>query len=428
MQLPAFLQRWNAIKCGIISICIFLTGLGFFGMIAPMLFKKMVKGQLNLLPKSQLRPLYVKVPFFLDFRIYVFNLTNPDEVTKGGKPKVQEVGPYFFEEWKEKFDLVDNDEEDTLKYHYKNTFIFRPDLSGDGLTGNEIITMPHPLITTMFMTLNVDKKPMIPMTATAIDAIFHNPKDMFWTGRVMDVLFDGIPIDCSTADETMAAKAVCGVFSSGAVAAVQPHNDTFFKFSLFQAGNATDLGEFTVFRGKKNSPDIGKVVAFNDEPEMDYWEGDECNQYTGTDSTIFPPYMDVNDGIIAYEPSICRSLIGTTGTPMNAAKRLQFNLEMVPIEDVPYLADIQEMYYPLFWIEEGAALGKEYVNQVKNTVLLAIKIQKMLKWLGIICGILGIILSGIIFSAKMGKEQAAKTNLPSPVNNIDVKAIEKSLT
>lgn len=47
-------------------------------------------------------------------------------------------------EWKEKFDLFDNDEEDTLKYHYKNYFKFRPDLSGPGLTGNEIITIPHP--------------------------------------------------------------------------------------------------------------------------------------------------------------------------------------------------------------------------------------------------------------------------------------------
>ena len=40
--------------------------------------------------------------------------------------------------------MIDDDEEDTLKYNYKNTFIFRPDLSGPGLTGDEIITMPHP--------------------------------------------------------------------------------------------------------------------------------------------------------------------------------------------------------------------------------------------------------------------------------------------
>lgn len=50
----------------------------------------------------------------------------------------------FIREWKEKYDLVDDAKDDTLTYHYKNTFIFRKDLSGPGLTGDEIITMPHP--------------------------------------------------------------------------------------------------------------------------------------------------------------------------------------------------------------------------------------------------------------------------------------------
>lgn len=43
MQLPKFIQRMNALKLGIISICIFATGFVLFGMIFPMLFTKMVK-------------------------------------------------------------------------------------------------------------------------------------------------------------------------------------------------------------------------------------------------------------------------------------------------------------------------------------------------------------------------------------------------
>lgn len=38
---------------------------------------------MNVAPGSDLREMYMKVPFFLDFKIHVFNCTNPDEVTKG---------------------------------------------------------------------------------------------------------------------------------------------------------------------------------------------------------------------------------------------------------------------------------------------------------------------------------------------------------
>lgn len=47
-------------------------------------------------------------------------------------------------EWKEKFDVVDDEEEDTMTYHGRTLFIPRPDKNGPGLTGNEIIVMPHP--------------------------------------------------------------------------------------------------------------------------------------------------------------------------------------------------------------------------------------------------------------------------------------------
>lgn len=72
-----------------------------------------------------------------------------------------------------------------------------------------------------------------------------------------------------------------------------------------------------VFRGIKNYKDLGRVVSFNGETEMDYWEGEECNNYMGTDSTIFPPFMTKEQGIFAYEPSICRSIAATYRRPSN---------------------------------------------------------------------------------------------------------------
>lgn len=68
---------------------------------------------------------------------------------------------------------------------------------------------------------------------------------------------------------------------------------------------------------------------------MNFWDEDECNQYVGTDSSIFPSFMTTEEGaykvinnisqqfislnfmyfpylgIWAYEPSVCRSLGAT---------------------------------------------------------------------------------------------------------------------
>ncbi len=53
--------------------------------------------KIALKPGSEIRSLYTKVPFPIDFKMYIFNITNADEVTKGAKPKLQEIGPYMFE-------------------------------------------------------------------------------------------------------------------------------------------------------------------------------------------------------------------------------------------------------------------------------------------------------------------------------------------
>lgn len=83
----------------------------------------------------------------------------------------------------------------------------------------------------MALAVNVDKKPMLPVIVSAVNHLFHNPADAFWTGRVMDLLYDGIPIDCSSDDFN--AAAVCSIFESGDVSAIRRVDDTTYKFSFF---------------------------------------------------------------------------------------------------------------------------------------------------------------------------------------------------
>lgn len=47
--------------------------------------------------KTDVRELWTNIPFAIDFKVYLFNYTNVEEVQKGALPIVKEVGPYYFE-------------------------------------------------------------------------------------------------------------------------------------------------------------------------------------------------------------------------------------------------------------------------------------------------------------------------------------------
>uniref|UniRef100_A0A182JIH4 Sensory neuron membrane protein 1 n=1 Tax=Anopheles atroparvus TaxID=41427 RepID=A0A182JIH4_ANOAO len=331
-------------------------------------------------------------------------------------------------EWKEKYDTVDNVEEDTLTFTLRNTWIFRPDLSV--LTGEEIVTLPHPLMMGALLMVQRDREAMLPLVTKGINILFNPLESAFLKVRIMDVLFDGIYIDCSSPD--FAAKALCsGLDSEGAVS---PHNDTHYKFSFFGMRNHTEAGRWVVYRGVKNTRDLGRVISYNDETEMDVWDGDECNQYIGTDSTIFPPFLTKQDRLWAWSPEVCRSLGAhyvkkskyaglpmsyfeldfgdpkTTGSPVSAAKRLQFSMELGPIHNHELFGQLPHVILPMFWAEEGASLNKTWTNQLKYQLFLGLKFNATVKWLTIIIGTVG-----AIGSAYMHFRKDVKTTNVTPV-------------
>lgn len=148
-------------------------------------------------------------------------------------------------EWKVKYDLVDNDEDDTLEYSYKNIFIYNPAKNGPGLTGDEIITIAHPLILAMSLTVNVDRHEILPLVNNAIKGVFPQMENIIWKGRVMDLLVDGLPIDCRA--ETFEVAGACSEFGSGEYTAIQPVNETFFKFSLLSGVSDVRVSASAIF-------------------------------------------------------------------------------------------------------------------------------------------------------------------------------------
>lgn len=92
---------------------------------------------------------------------------------------------------------------------------------------------------------------MLPLVASAIKEIFHNPDTIFIRVKVMDLLFRGVDVDCSSQvnkcmgdpfqlrylrlsvlRQEFAAVAVCSAFETEAEQ-MKKVNDHTFQFSFF---------------------------------------------------------------------------------------------------------------------------------------------------------------------------------------------------
>lgn len=94
---PGLLQQVNYKKILVLSFLSIVFGIGFAGFLMPKIIRMAMRMQLRVTPGTMTRKMFEEVPFALDFRLYMFNITNPAEVMSGGKPKLQEIGPYYFE-------------------------------------------------------------------------------------------------------------------------------------------------------------------------------------------------------------------------------------------------------------------------------------------------------------------------------------------
>ncbi|XP_076179676.1 sensory neuron membrane protein 1 [Ptiloglossa arizonensis] len=292
-------------KLGIIGGCMLAFGVLFCAVIFPPFLRSQIKKQVALKDGSEMRELWSNFPLPLDFKIYLFNVTNPAEITAGEKPILQEVGPFFYDEYKQKVNLIDREEDDSVEYNLKATWYFNPARS-NGLTGEEELVVPHVLILSVVKIALMEQPGAMGIINKGMDSIFKKPSSVFVRAKARDILFDGLIIDCTVKD--FAGSAICSALKEK-TDVLLPDGQGHFMFSLFGPKNDSIMPErIRVLRGLKNYKDVGRVTEFDGKPALTIWPEDHCNEFNGTDSTIFPPLLTENDDIVSFNPDICRSL------------------------------------------------------------------------------------------------------------------------
>lgn len=172
-----------------------------------------------------------------------------------------------------------------------------------------------------------DNAPLLPMVMGGLNAVLGNPTTPFMTGKMMDLFFNGYPLRCAPDETDVGALGMCQQLGERMARIDEEH----IGFALFAPvriiarvnsfeliknifacvciqNNGTSMGRFKALRGTKNIHDLGKLVQFNEEEEIDTYDEDACNQIRGTDSTIFPPFLKKEEGLWAFAPDLCRSL------------------------------------------------------------------------------------------------------------------------
>lgn len=72
---------------------------------------------------------------------------------------------------------------------------------------------------------------MLNMIGKALNGIFDNPPDVFMRVRALDILFEGMSINCARTE--FAPKAVCTALKKDAPSGLVIGENNQFKFSIF---------------------------------------------------------------------------------------------------------------------------------------------------------------------------------------------------
>ncbi|XP_076321112.1 scavenger receptor class B member 1-like isoform X4 [Tachypleus tridentatus] len=274
----------NTVITGGVGLAVLILGLILL-FCFPLLFSHMMQQKFPLANGSMSYKVWKDMPIPLYQKVYLFNVTNPEEfLQKASKPRLEEIGPYTYRTWwiKENITWHNND---TVTYRERKKYVFRPELSVGG-EDDLITTVNFPMVTVAAWLRNA-----IPLEKVAASILLSLMKEEIFIQRtVRQLVYEGYP-DFLT------------------VIAPLIHSEvpkTHGHFGWFYGKNNTNDGEFTVFTGKGDLNKFGVIEKWNGSRSLKYWTG-SCNTIAGSNGELGPPLASKQETVTIFQTDFCRS-------------------------------------------------------------------------------------------------------------------------
>lgn len=269
----------------------------------------LIKQNLELVENTQQWDWFMELPIPINFNIYAFNLTNPDEVKEGAKPIFEEVGPYIFTQKRIKRQDSIKFIDDTVSYrevqHYEfDTEHSFPNTASDNFTSVNVVYM----IVTQIIE-NVPEGTTIPFDIEeAIENVYGNSEiiDIYNVGKIV---FEGLEL-CDPKTTTVSGKLVCLMLAMLNLRFVTYLPDGSMKLSLFEYKNGKDAGLFNLNRGTEDIEKFMMINSWEGKTRTNYWKGEnnECDYIAGTrEGTLFSPKIH-GQNFRLFSMDICRTV------------------------------------------------------------------------------------------------------------------------
>ncbi|CAG7724901.1 unnamed protein product, partial [Allacma fusca] len=239
----------------------------------------------------------IPVPIYI--KTWNFNITNPNAMKDGEKFKVEEFGPYTFEEKRTRTIVDVNEEEDTVTYNENVNYFFHPELSNGTL--DDTYTVANPL----YISLATLGHQYLPGIANIVIRMLENVGETYTRKNVTirDMTFDGVKVP----------ELYTPLVNIG------PGNDVTEyhrgRFGYLLQINGSNQGQFKIKTGIKDPSTFGKIVSWNGLKEVTYWtdpalpaDQQYCNKINGSDGSANLPLMTKDSPVYIFHPYLCRSL------------------------------------------------------------------------------------------------------------------------
>ncbi|XP_066245545.1 protein peste-like [Euwallacea similis] len=226
-----------------------------------------------------------KNPVPLSLKLYLFNWTNPSDILNSSvKPFFKQLGPYFFDETKEKTNVTWNDFDGTVSFHHLKRWWFNPEKSSGNLS--DLVTSINPIA-----------------LSSAVAVRDWN----FFVKKGLDILLQSMGMNVNAthgAGEVMFDGYEDPLLNVGNKFGLSKFPN-FDKFGWFYTRNDSELyeGEFIMDTGLKGH--LGELLSWKGMNITPYYR-DECGIVAGSAGEFFPQNMSKESIVKFFSPDLCR--------------------------------------------------------------------------------------------------------------------------